>query len=310
MVRTEWRATIWLGIVIAVTTATVMAVASGAHRTATAPERYTATLEGFDALVTQEQGAAPLDAQVAALPAVASVEAFSFVFGGLFDADGNVLDGLAFAGSIKPSGGRLVAGRAPDPSRAGEFAATRSFAASNGVQLGDTFQLITFTQEQADSRGFDAPNPAGPTMEAVLVGIFDSPSDIDFPTPLVIFPSALLDAGDVGIAATLMAVELRPPAELGELRTELDALAESAQLSIEEGGESLISESIRRAVEAQSTGLWLLAAGAALAVVAIIGQLITRHARRSDLERSKLSAIGYGRGQLCLLYTSPSPRDS
>ncbi len=297
MVRTEWRATVWLGIVIAVTSAVVMAIASGASRTASAPDRSVATLDSFDALVTQEQGAS-LAPQIASLPAVASVEAYSFSFGGLIDADGNILDGLAFAGSLKPAGGRLVAGRAPDPSRPGEFVATRSFLTVNEVQLGDTFQLLTLTQEQADLLGFDTPDPAGPTMEAVLVGVLDTPSDIDFPTPLMIFPATLLDAGDVGIAATLMAVELRPGNDLSSLRITLDTLDGSDGLSIEAGGEAIVSATIRKAVDAQATGLWLLAAGAAVAVVGIVGQLITRHARRSESERARLAALGYGRGQL------------
>ncbi len=270
----QWRATVWLGVIVAIAGGTVLLIASGAQRTSSAPDRYTAARGGpLDAVVTQEQGR-PRTAEVAALPSASSVRAMTFVFGGLIEVGGSgppdfgspdseppgsgppdsePLEVLTLAGSIVASGEVVVAGREPDPEREGEFVATRSFVEANDVELGDRFRLVTLTQEQADRSGFDAPDPAGPTLEAVLVGVVNGPNEIDFPTPSAVFSPSLLAHPELGIAVTIMATELRPGVDLARFRAELDTLPGSDGFSLEPG--DLVSGSIRAVVEQHEPGV-------------------------------------------------------
>ena len=73
-----------LAIVIAVVCAIVLAIAAGARRTMTAPDRYTAALGGErDALVTQLDSGVPQTAAIRKLAAVESADGYTFLFGGL-----------------------------------------------------------------------------------------------------------------------------------------------------------------------------------------------------------------------------------
>ena len=93
-----------------------------------------------------------------------------------------------------------------------------------------------------------------------------------------------------------MNVDLRPGVDLATLRAELDADPALAALSLEPG--TLISEPVRDAVQAQARGLWILAAVAAIAAIAVLGQVMTRQVRPTQEERERLSAIGFTRPQI------------
>ena len=67
-------------------------------------------------------------------------------------------------------------------------------------------------------------------------------------------------------------------------------------MSLERG--QLISSTLRRAVDAQGRGLWLVALVAGIAAIAVLGQLITRHIRLTAADRDRLAAIGFTRGQI------------
>jgi len=300
VLRAQWRATLFLTLVVAAVTGGVLALATGAERTSSAPDRYAASRGGgFDGAIQQESGR-PITSEVGALPAVSSVEAVTFVFGALSTPGSSESpDALVFAGSHHAFGTRLVAGRDPDPASKGEFVATRSFADAKGVELGARFDLATLTQEQADLAGFDAfgaEGPKGPHLDVVLVGIVDGPTELDDPSPLVIMPLSLLDDAEVGVATTIMSVRLRPGTDLAAFRTQLDALPGGDTLSLEPG--EVISDEIRTAVRGQALGLWLLAAIGAVAAVAVLGQLISRSVRLTADERPSLAALGFSKGQL------------
>ena len=86
-------------VLVALAVATVLALAAGAHRTATAPDRFVATTPlAYDALVTQGDGT-PLTGAIAELPGVDAASSVTFVFGGL-TTDGSDADpgALVFAG--------------------------------------------------------------------------------------------------------------------------------------------------------------------------------------------------------------------
>lgn len=298
VLRAQWRAMSALSLIVGTVTGVVLAFAAGAARTSSAPDRYTeASGGGFDANVQQESGR-PRTAEVAALPGVSSVESVTFLFGVLVPPEGEPVDALVFTGSPRAVGMRLVAGRAPDPGKSGEVLASRSLADAQGLDVGARFDLVTLTQEQVDRAGFDAfgaEGPKGPRVETVLVGVVDGPAaDLNDPTPLAVVQPALLDDPSVGVAATIMAVRLRPGSNLAALRAQLDSLPAGETLSLEPF--ELISSEVRTAVEGQARGLWVLTAVVAVAAVVALGQLITRHVRLTADEAPRLEAIGFSKG--------------
>ena len=173
MLRSHWPATAGLTLIVAVVSAVVLTFAAGARRTSSAPDRFTAAVGGqFDGLIYQDHGR-PRTTEIAALPGASSAASITFVFGGLAKGNADV-DALVFAGTYDANGRRLVSGRAPRTD-SDEFVASRSFIEETNASIGDTFDLVTLTQEQADSSGFDTPNPGGPRLRGVLVGVVDGP---------------------------------------------------------------------------------------------------------------------------------------
>lgn len=297
VLRRRLAATLGVTLIVTVVCGVVIAFAAGARRTSIAPDRYTSSFGGTaDATVIQDDRGKPLDRQVAALPSVDSVDSMSFVFGALSDNSGNNLDfSLVFAGSFRPGGVRLVDGRQTDPANEHEFVATRNFVQRSHMKIGDTLNLITMTQDQALQNGFDLSDPQGPRVSIKMVGIVDGASQLDDATPIVVVSPALL-AEPIGLSESLMTVDLRPGADLAALRADLDAAPELAALSVEPA--TLISQPVRNAVGAQARGLWILTAVAAVAAIAVLGQMMTRQVRPSNEERHRLSAIGFTKSQI------------
>jgi hypothetical protein len=281
--------TIWVAVAIAVVTATVLTVAAGARRTATAPDRYTASVGGdLDASIQQREGP-PLTDKVAALPGVADVSAYTFLFAGLHDP--RVPESLiSFAGD-RPLSSRVIAGRDLDPRDPHGFVADRSFVAATGAQVGDQFPFGSISRATIESgKGFGGESD-GATFEATLVGVLDSPDQISDSFTVAIFPSTVLRE-DVGIAATVMQVRLEPGTSLKQLRLGLDGLSPNRATFAVDSGE-VISDDIRHAVDAQAIGLWLLAAVLAAGALVALGQLLTRHVQRADHDRTPLLAVGF-----------------
>lgn len=284
--RAERGGLVRLALIVAAVSGIVLAIAAGAHRTATAPDRYVDRASSrFDAVVTQDDGL-PRTSEIAQLPAVADASGFTFLFAGL------VTDGLAdpilFAGELAAFDLEVVDGRESDPSRPDEVVITRSAAEGSGLVVGDTATFVSFTRP-----GFEG-DPDGPSVDVTIVGIADGPGDGD-PTvsamAMAILPSAILDVGPIANALTLTSVKLTPGADLDDLRSELDTLDRPEELSVQP--HSPLNDSVRRAVDTVARGLWILAAAAAIAAIAAIGQLVARQVRLPDDDRRALSAIGY-----------------
>ena len=299
VIRARWPGTVALTLVVAVVCGVVITVAAGAQRTVTVPQRYTAAVGGeFDGFVTQEQGGPPRVAEVSSLPGVESSESFTFVFGGITRANSpdSVPSASVFAGTERALGVHLISGRLPDSTSNNEFAANQTFVAGTNIALRDTFELVTYTQEQGDTGRFGVDPPAGPHFPATLVGVVDGPSTLEEQIPAAIFSRVLLDTPNIGISQTRIAVNLHPGVGLEEFRSQLDTLPDSGTLSL--AFSPLISSQLRRAENTQGRGLWLLAVVGGIAAIAVLGQVITRQARLAAAERVPLSALGFTDRQL------------
>jgi ABC-type lipoprotein release transport system permease subunit len=299
--RSRWRASAGLAVVVAVLVGVVLTLAAGAVRTLTAPDRYVSSQGARpDASVEQASGP-PRTAELASLPAVDEAHGMTFVFGGLVPGggrpdEGDRLDALVFAGSHLANGTRLVEGREPDPAAPGEFVATRSFVESAQAAVGERYDLWVIPQGPAAALGFDAGDQAVRLLGATLVGVVDGPSELQDGYPIAVFPETLLEAGDVGIAATPIAVTLVPGATLRDLRTQIDGLPNPDQFGIDPG--DLVPSEVRDAVNAQGQGLAILALIACVATIVVLGQLLGRQVRRDEAERLVLSAMGMTRSQV------------
>lgn len=167
------------------------------------------------------------------------------------------------------------------------------------MALGDRFDLLTISQEQADLAGFDAFGTEGAakqSLSAVLVGVVDGPAALDDPTPVAVLPTSLLDDPDIGVATTIMSVRLRSGTDLDAFRAALDRLPGGDALRLKPS--TLVSSEIRTSVEGQALGLWALTAVAAVAALVVLGQLITRQVRLSADEAPSLKALGFSKTQL------------
>lgn len=294
--RRSWTSTLVLASIIGGITAVVITLAAGAHRTANAPDRFTAQwTPAVDGMILQETDARLRADEIAALPDVESAASVTYIFGGISPPNGEFIEASVFAGLPEAAGTRLVSGRAADPADEHEFVASRSFVDLTGASIGDTFDLATLTEEQAVN-GWNTPDFRGPRLTEQLVGIVDGPSRLDDPSPIVVVSPALLSEPDLGVAATVTSIDLRPGASLSQLRSQLDTLPGGEALSLQPA--KVISDTIRRAVQTQALGLWILASVALIASIAVLGQMVTRQVRPSAAERERLSAIGFSRRQI------------
>jgi len=291
-----------LTVLVAIVGGVVTAVAAGAQRTLSAADRYEQVYGGeFDAVVEQVEGG-PRDDELRGLPSVTSVASVTFVFGTLLH-DDQPVEALVFAGVQRAFGSQLVDGRVPRAPD--EFVASVGFMERAGSKLGDRFTLLTITPDQAATSGFDTPpdEAAGPTIAATVVGTFAGPSDLQETATFALFPTSLLDSGDVGVAASQHAVGLREGADLEDLRRDLDRLDASENFAIDPA--RLVVPDVRQAVVTRGRAIAVLALVLALAGIATLGQLLSRSLRVEDREADALRSLGFGRRQLVL---DPSAR--
>ena len=290
--RSRGKAGAGLAVAVAVTFGVVLTLASGAARTLSAPDRYSSSRGRFGATVEQSAGS-PRTAEIARLPAVAEVRSATFVFGAIVPRGSGLdeaTDALVFAGSQGAFGTRLVEGREPDPQTRREFAATRSFVDATHASLGDRFDLWVIPPGPAERLGYDAADQAVRKVTGTLVGVLDGPSELQDGYALTVFPSILLDDGDVGISATQSIVSLTPGSTIRGLRRQLDGLPDASQLGVEPG--DWVPDEVRDAVSAQGQGWAILAAIAAVATTVVVGQLLGRQVRLSDAVRLALGSMG------------------
>jgi len=263
----------------------------------TSSDRYEASqVVAFDAMVEQQDTKGSMTNEIAALPSVQAVRSVTFVFGGLVPLGSKAqVETLIFAGSQAAFGTRMIDGR--EPSGDHEFAASTRFIKSTGARVGDRFALFTIPQSQAAESGFAGAAPTKPTLEAVLVGEFTGPTELQNEYALAIFPPSLLDLGDaVGISATQHAVGLKQGATIRDLRQELNTIDSDQPFGINPA--NLVPDVVRDAVNARGEGILVVAVIMALATIAVLGQLLSRQFRLTDAQSRAMRAVGMTPRQL------------
>ena len=233
--RHRWASTVAVTLLVAVVFGVVITVAAGAHRTATAPDRYTSSSQvEADGIVTQD-GGRPRTDEIADLDGVASVDSVTFVFGSVTDPNGARTpdDGLVFSGSPRAIGMRLVHGRDTDPDNAKRV---RGVAELRRRHPSRDRRLVRGRHVHPTTSGRRRVRDAEPRRSTS----HGHPRRRHRRTN----PARRPDAARRGVAgaspstrgrrrATLTAVDLRDGVDLSQLRAQLDTLPDSQGLSLD-----------------------------------------------------------------------------
>lgn len=304
LLRSEWTAAVGLAVLVVVIGGIVLTLVAGAHRTSTVADRYTDSRgDRWDTQMEQTGGVA-LTEEVEALPGVREVAGATFMFAGFLGEDGMPIESaICFVGSPEAFGAELTDGRLPEGPH--EFVASPDFLDLTGGEVGDVFPFISILAETASRFGFDVEEPDGPSFDATLVGVVESPSaDLQDTFTLTAFAPSVLDEGPIGLSATESLVGLEDGYTVSDLRAELD------DLRVERDGETFdgadlslnpnewVANDVRRAVNAQAIALWVVSAIVGLAGLVVVGQVAVRQARLSDDQRLSLSSLGLTRAQI------------
>jgi hypothetical protein len=302
--RRRVRSLAVLALLVALATGTVMTAVAGARRGSTAIDRLLAeTLPATIAVLPNEPG---FDwEEVAAIPGVEEMARFPL---SAFLVDGenaeDVADFVYADASIMHTIERPVVleGRMFDPTREDEAVVTANFDSDYGKGIGDTVTFDLFTPEQLDALtvGIGDEPPAGPSIEARIVGVVRSPwfGDTDgtpsgrlIPSPALyrnheanflgeegnIFVNALLrlEGGGAAIPAfreQLAEVSGRRDIEFFDLVAQADHVSDVAGF--------------------EADSLLAFALAAAVASLFLIGQSVARYATGATADLQVLRAFG------------------
>jgi hypothetical protein len=180
--RRRWGSLLVVALVVAITGGVTLAAVAGARRTSTSFSRFQDATLNHDVLLFAE-GIKPAD--VARLRAMDGVEAVGYLRQlAMVRPDG---DNLALGGPLDDSMFRDVArlrivdGRMPDPDDPSQVVVPEPLSRITGLEVGDSFRVRAWTQEQLDEVGgalVDLPEPMGPTVKLRVIGISRLPIDL------------------------------------------------------------------------------------------------------------------------------------
>ena len=283
--RQHWKAWLALSALVAVTGGIVLGAVQTASRTAAAFPGFVAT-HGYDIVVYSSH---PLP-QLARLPQVASVTqvAAAYTPSPRCQSCRKPIDASNLLILQVPSRHltrmvSLLSGRMPRQSRAGEVLASYTLARDNGVRIGSLIQV------PLPNRSLTA-IAATPTLRVVGIAVAETEFPAGSSPHYDLYTTSAFGAA-VNHKATLLTlhyVRLRHGA--ADLPA-LDGWLRSADVL---GTEELDSAAaaVQDSIHPQVTGWWALAALAAVAALAVIGQALARQAATERSDRHPLGALG------------------
>ncbi|HWU23112.1 MAG TPA: hypothetical protein VN088_16360, partial [Nocardioides sp.] len=308
-VRRRWGSLLVLALLVALSTGTVLAAATAAHRGATALGR----LEAYSrpATVQVPNFDARVDVGVlATLPYVEAVARTSAGGIGLLD-DGQQgsteqntpVDDVLFHGLERPV---VVAGRLFDPAAPDEAVVTPAWARTMHRGVGDTAVVrLPTPREQATGKGNDVPQ--GPAVTVRIVGIVTTPAYLDWPgQPGWFIPSpglaehyrrnwdtSVTNPGCVCQWASVGAmVRLAHGADdIARLRTDLARLFPGHTFNVLNLDQQL--QIHQHDVLVQSAGLLAFALAALVAAIVVLAQATGRHVSASRALLRTAAALGH-----------------
>jgi len=300
----RWRAMLVLGLLVALSTTTVLTSVAGARRGASAVDRLSAVTLPGTAVVVPNQPDFNWD-RVRALPEVAALTKFpAYASLTIVEAPDDSLTPLVpadAAGMRTIERPVLLTGRLADPARPDEVVVTPAFVGRTGRGCGDalTLQLPTPDQAEANARaGFSEP-PSGPRVRLRIVGVVRSlwwGDDVGgrgnvIPSPALLsrYRANLLGTSNSGAINALVRLQ-HGAADLPAFRADLARVSGRRDVDVVDRAEFVRhAHDVARFESAclLSFGLALLLAGAVM-----VGQAIGRHAAVSAAELRPLRAVG------------------
>jgi hypothetical protein len=294
--RQHWRSWLALSGLVALVGGLVIAAAAAGSRTASAFPGFVAR-HGYDAVVYSGRP----HPELARLPQVAHLTPalLPFVIGPSCASCRKKIDPGSFAifevapGEL-PRMVQLISGRMPDQSNPHEVLASYTLAKDNGVRLGSVIKADSLSRAQSPMTANPVPGarPAGPRLSLRVVGFVVT--EDEFPagdgSRHDLFPTAAF-ARTVNPRVPLLPVyfvRLRHGA--ADLNA-FDAKARSLQVLGTDGLDS-DAAAVQGSIRPQAVGWWVLAALAALAGLAVLGQAMARQSAGERADHRSLSAVG------------------
>ena len=305
--RQRWPSWLALALLIALVSGLTMTAAVAARRTESAFPRFLAR-HGYDAVLYTSE---PLPG-LARVPGVASVTPVGSVQNGPVTCTCTHPVGSNFALLEVPASRlgqvtKLVAGRLPRPSAAGEVLASDTRAQVKGVRVGSVFHVRLSGRQQGAALAQGGNPPArGPQVTLRVVGL--EAAENEFPSGqqpnyyLYTTPAFAATANSRALPFTIDYVRLRngaaslPGFDAGIRHLEEQTRQQVINVHLA-GGAAAVLASIRP----QSAGWWVLAGVATLAGLVVIGQAIARQSAVASTDNLVLAALGMSPRELVLL---------
>jgi len=304
--RRRWRSWLILVVLIAVVGGLVLAATAAGRRTATAFPRFVAA-HGFDVYIYNNK---PVP-ELARLPGVASVTAIGNPASGQPTCDCtrvinssdfyiNELSATALTRVVK-----LVAGRMPDQSSRDEVLASFNLQQDDGVHVGTVIHVSLYASSQLQALASGANTaPSGPTLALHVVGI--EAAELEFPAgqspeyDLFTTRAFARAENQRTVVAAVYLVRLRQ----GAADLPRFAAAANGLHLIYVSNQDASASAVATSIHPQAVGWWVLAALAALAGLAVVGQALGRQSAVESEEYTTLAALGLARRQLAMLGTA------
>jgi FtsX-like permease family len=305
--RQRWPSWLVLALLVGLVSGLAMAAAVAARRTESAFPRFLAA-HGYDAVLYTD---APLPG-LARAPQVASVTPVGSVPNGPVTCSCTHPVGSNFALLEVPAPSlgqvtKLVAGRRPRPSAAGEVLASDTLAQDKGVRVGSVFHVRLYGRQQGAALAQGGNEPArGPQVTLRVVGL--EAAENEFPSGqqpnyyLYTTPAFAAAANSRALPFTIYYVRLRHgPASLPGFDAGIRHLEQQTRQQVIivhlAGGAAAVQASIRP----QAAGWWVLAGIAALAGLVVVGQAVARQTAAASTDNPALVALGMAPRELALL---------
>lgn len=307
-IRSRWRGTVVLTLLVGIVGAVVLASVAGARRSDSALPRFNAYSRSSD---IELQVGTVTPAQLRAFRRVPKVTGVATLTG-FFLATNARDSNLAIASADDTKLGtvvdraRLVMGRKANPKAVDELNIGEGLAADLHLTVGDHFPVTGYTVAQsvrAVTENDDPGKPLGPKVDLRIVGIVRRPLDLGdrgasggvvvltpafthkYKSQIYRFGSILRirTSGGARDAPSVVAAARRifKPSTLG---------FQVKSLAIE-------SQGATNAIAVLTIALWIFAAVALLAGAVAIGIVLTREVSHSGFEQPTLRALGFTRFQ-------------
>lgn len=303
--RRSTRSWVVLTLLLGLSSGTVLALASGAHRTGTAMPRLLRDHRAAQFIIPNydflDFAATFTPEQIRALPNVAEV---ATARSGIFS-KGLWLAPIEGATGVTLNRWKVLEGRTPDPDRADEGVVTFLAAEEQDIAVGDRLP-IPGTREELAGFGIEGAPVAWVTITGIVAGPGDFPPMNEDRATVYLTPAfardvvpqirrtfAEVEAPLVFGNAPTMSVRLRDPAKADAFRRDMEALA--APKAALMASQFSLDRRVVESIDLQASALWLLAALLALAVSLIMSQVLARHTVLASSENDVRRALGMSR---------------